>query len=122
MTRVTCTLVTILLIHVTHVSNDPAKHVTSDTESEYYVVSNNKSSLASSECCYNYHVCLCLISGDTPDSQPPDTRLSLLSVSSAAFQGFTVHCWLCVFCQAFCHLDTTQLSHNIHSPLTTYFL
>ena len=38
-------------------------------------VSNNKSSLASSECCYNYHVCLCLISGDTPDSghQTPDS-------------------------------------------------
>jgi len=32
MTRVTCTLVTILLIHVAHVSNDPAKHVTSDNE------------------------------------------------------------------------------------------
>ena len=38
MTRVTCTLVTILLIHVTHVSNDPARHVTSDTESEYLII------------------------------------------------------------------------------------
>ena len=84
-------------------------------------VSNNKSSLASSECCYNYHVCLCLISGDTPDSghQTPDSVSSPYPLLHSKGSLSTAGCAVCILSSVLSSRYNTIVSQY---PLTTYFL